>query len=128
MIYKDALSGKMKTWPYGTIKKVVVEAVEGGQYLVVKGAEGFLLLGIDPMDVEPGDHAEIIFKEGGPSGGYWDFVRGPRTLMCRCLACGAENPFEVGKKSNCPGCGKEVYLEKETPGRRTGRIDTEQGG
>lgn len=61
-----------RTWPYGTEVKVIKVT---GNILVAVGDEAFVLSGIDVSGVSVGQEIVIVFKCGGPTGGYWDVKR-----------------------------------------------------
>lgn len=75
-----------RTWPYGTRKAVVVAdaGIEKGQNFAIcveecQGGEGFVLLGMSKA-VQKGAKGYIEFKQGGPTGGYWEFHEGSLLL------------------------------------------------
>jgi hypothetical protein len=71
-----------RTWPYGTTKRVrvltreIIPFQNGlAESLVVaelESSEAFILIG-NKAAAGPGDLGTITFREGGPTGGYWDF-------------------------------------------------------
>jgi len=67
-----------RTWEYGTKKRVEVLRVLGNApsarsfFVATDGEEGFILAGIDVSKVKKGQTVTIVFKKGGPTGGYWD--------------------------------------------------------
>lgn len=69
-----------RTWPYGTVKKVKVEDVKrvsnGKSWLVmcigIDDNEGYMLLGELDGAVK-NETGEIVFTQGGPTGGYWKY-------------------------------------------------------
>ncbi len=73
MSHQDFLSGRTRTWPYGTQKTVTVVHSEKNALVCREDAtsEGFVLLG--QGDVREGMPGTITFLEGGPTGGYWKF-------------------------------------------------------
>ena len=92
---KDALSGKTRTWPYGTKKRVEVlgfaqgiskdtqlhvEPLKSMKFCItceceIREPEGFILTGVSFEGIATGETYEIEFKKGGPLGAYWDFCR-----------------------------------------------------
>lgn len=76
----DAISGRMKTWPIGTTYQGTVQRVTSVLVIVIvehEGGrrEGYGLTGVDFTGIHAGQSCQIIFRDGGPTGGYWDFVR-----------------------------------------------------
>jgi hypothetical protein len=71
-----------RTWPYGTTKRVkVLNAVRNPRYVGLichcdEDGEGYVLTMRRPFyeEVQDGDAGTITFKEGGPTGGYWEFT------------------------------------------------------
>ena len=71
-----------RTWPYGTTKNVKVTMRQTGKHkglsisviIVFDEAEkeSYILVG-DRSGAKVGDVGVITFKEGGPTGGYWEF-------------------------------------------------------
>ncbi len=73
------------TWPYGTRKSVKVAGVgvEKGRPFAIcvesgPDAEAFVLLGM-ANPVAKDDVGYIEFKQGGPTGGFWEFHKGSPT-------------------------------------------------
>lgn len=71
-----------RTWPYGTRKAVTVGEAgmhKGAPFAICveecQGGEGFILLGMKEA-VQKGEKGYIEFKQGGPTGGYWEFHKG----------------------------------------------------
>jgi len=78
-----------RTWPFGTTKPVIVLERKAARHkghpievLLVKEIvtelkpnEAFVLIQKPTGIGDPGDRGIIIFTEGGPSGGYWEFTR-----------------------------------------------------
>lgn len=94
-----------RTWPYGTTKTVRVldvnSTVAGLQVVCCyeqATGEGFLLLRrCKEQKPRPNEEREIIFIEGGPTGGYWHMV-----TLHRCpppgegnMPCCGRTPFEI---------------------------------
>jgi hypothetical protein len=67
---------KHRTWSHGTRRPVKVVDV-GPKVLVCvdESNEAFLLIG-EHIVVKPDDLGYIEFKEGGQTGGYWEFHHG----------------------------------------------------
>jgi len=65
-----------RTWPYGTRKTVTVRQIVGVWVVCFEreSTEHFALTGVDHAGVSAGDERTIEFREGGPTGGHWDFV------------------------------------------------------
>jgi hypothetical protein len=79
MTHTDALSGRARTWPYGTQKRVTILEVDARHNMTIcvsDDQEGFVLLGGDHA-IAPmiGAMVVIQFCQGGPMGGYWKIVR-----------------------------------------------------
>ena len=81
-----------KTWPYGTTRRAKVEmvrfhprelAVEAsdGQLLVDELGEMHICVGEQCADftASEGDLGTLTFTQGGPTGGYWRFVKDTAT-------------------------------------------------
>ena len=73
-----------RTWPYGTRKTGTVVAIVNLNtlsVLVVRDGDDpkkahVLMYGYGHFDgLNEGDTVTIEFKEGGPTGGYWDVVK-----------------------------------------------------
>ncbi len=71
-----------RTWPYGTRKAVKVAGVgtqKGVPYAVCvetcDNGEVFVLLGMEKAAAKD-DEGYIEFKDGGPTGGFWEFHKG----------------------------------------------------
>lgn len=72
-----------RTWPFGTVKRVVVRRIvpRSGHFVLAldysteTDKPRYLLLEIDELycDVEVGQVGTITFIEGGPTGGHWVF-------------------------------------------------------
>lgn len=76
MIHRDALSRRMRTWPYGTQKRVKVIHIETSVLVVSdEKDEGFILAGEITDGVCVGDTGSITFTEGGPLGGFLKFAK-----------------------------------------------------
>jgi hypothetical protein len=83
--YNFPVGVKRRTWPYGTRKTVDVLSISHTAKTTVVGCvepEGergaFLLVRArGAIEATEGQRREIIFRPGGPTGGYWDFVIGP---------------------------------------------------
>lgn len=74
--HRDSISGRTRTWPYGTQKRVRVLGVEPAMCMIVSdGIEGYVLVDAIPEGVQDGDAGTITFTEGGPLGGYWKFEK-----------------------------------------------------
>lgn len=79
-----------KTWPYGTTRRGVVEIAKWKPPECPPGAEGQLIKDDqDEMHIcvgescadftaSKGDTGTLTFTEGGPTGGYWKFVKDPQ--------------------------------------------------
>ena len=66
-----------KTWGYGTRKKVIIMDANTSVITAIEEEtkEGFILAGIRaPRRLSKGEGVTIEFKQGGPTGGYWDIV------------------------------------------------------
>lgn len=73
------LSGRLRTWPYGTKKRVtVLDAPHQSVLVVSDGDEGFVLIDAIPANVNKGDTGVITYTDGGPLGGYWHFQPDPK--------------------------------------------------
>ncbi len=72
---------RLRTWPYGTRRKVTVvkvAATSSGQVVMcsddlMKG-EGYILIQEPDQSVAAGQQRTIEFLRGGPTGGYWAFT------------------------------------------------------
>ncbi len=66
-----------KTWPYGTTRKGVVEKSGNGWQIVVDATREahVLMRGAQDDSAEVGDRGTLTFTDGGPTGGYWKFVK-----------------------------------------------------
>ena len=76
-----------RTWPYGTAKRVKVLAVEfamaNGRRVRVMAceelgdtSEAHIIVGDDGDDAAAGEFGMIVFRQGGPTGGYWRYEHG----------------------------------------------------
>lgn len=82
----DALSGRTRTWPYGTKKTVTVDTIKLGllsndfdviciEQMPNGDREGYLLIGCKNLvAVEVGKRYVMEFTKGGPCGGYWRII------------------------------------------------------
>lgn len=69
-----------RTWPYGMTKTVTVEEVLPlpGQVVAIcteQGTHEGFMLQLAACDAQKGEQRQIVFKEGGPMGGFWDFLQ-----------------------------------------------------
>jgi hypothetical protein len=82
----NCLTGKFltRTWPYGTQKNVTVVSNDpvpnsGDTYILAcleeETAEGFVLVRRGKGDAWKGDRGVITFKEGGTTGGHWNYEK-----------------------------------------------------
>ena len=67
-----------RTWPYGTTIEVTVKYVissGSSQSIICVDAknEAYVLIG-ERTTAKPGENRSIIFREGGPTGGYWELL------------------------------------------------------
>lgn len=70
------MSTIVRTWPYGTEKKVKVEYASNALIICVEGNEAFLLVRHADIEIPcAGAEVVIVFMEGGPTGGYWKIKR-----------------------------------------------------
>ena len=76
---KDFITGRTRTWPYGTTKAVEVVEVAPEICICVdvqiEGREGYIIIGgyDDEGAAKQGDKGTITFAEGGPTGGHWRY-------------------------------------------------------
>ena len=63
-----------RTWQYGVRKFVRVDRVELGFVICIEDTSGeaFLLIG-GSNSARIGEKGYIEFKQGGPTGGFWEF-------------------------------------------------------
>ena len=74
---RDALTGRTRTWPYGTAKAVEVLEVQPGLLMCKDGDnEGYIIIDgyADENAAKPGDRGTIMFTAGGPTGGHWVYT------------------------------------------------------
>lgn len=68
-----------RTWKYGTVQAAtVVDVIAAGLYEAIvceSAGEAHILLG-NPTRAVKGEEGYITFKDGGPTGGYWEYTKG----------------------------------------------------
>lgn len=76
-----------RTWPYGTTRRGVVQKTNwrppglpasagSGQLIVDDLNEGHICVGeCGDATAKEGDSGTLTFTKGGPTGGYWKFVK-----------------------------------------------------
>lgn len=77
-----------KTWPYGTTRRATVKIArwrpnhlhrdsDDGQLLIDELGEAHVCIGGSCADftARDGDAGTLIFTKGGPTGGFWRFVK-----------------------------------------------------
>lgn len=105
-----------RTWPYGTMRRATVlnRIDERTLILVDDQNEGHILLGTR-SEGRPGDKGTLIFRRGGPKGGYWFFEKdGPGDLA----GPNADQP--------CHLRASEVPVSAVANGSRTARPETQR--
>lgn len=72
-----------RTWEYGTVLAVtVVDVINAGRFqgiICQAGDEAHVILG-NPTRAAKGEEGYITFKSGGPTGGYWQYTKGPPSV------------------------------------------------
>ena len=77
------MSVQTKTWPYGTtlrgvvfVARITSQHSKSAQLIIDKTNEGHVLIGsAADFTAKDGDEGTLTFTKGGPTGGYWKFVK-----------------------------------------------------
>ena len=72
-----------KTWPYGTtlrgtvfVAKITSQHSKTAQLVIDERNEGHVLVGnAADFSAVQGDDGTLTFTKGGPTGGYWKFIK-----------------------------------------------------
>jgi hypothetical protein len=73
---------RTRTWPYGTRKAATVLSMrhEDGFDVVLcyaddSPSEAHVIINLFDQELVEGDRGEMVFLQGGPTGGYWTFEK-----------------------------------------------------